>query len=55
MEKIAWDTRGLVAQTRSLADNVMYTQKKKGTETAPLGSRFGKRLPFAKREPFFPS
>ncbi len=31
-----------------------YTQKNKGTETAPLEHHFGKRLPFAKRELFFP-
>ena len=30
------------------------TQKRKGTEMAPLGYRSRKRLPFAKRKSFFP-
>ncbi len=34
--------------------NAENTQKK-GTETAPLGHNFGKRLPFAKRELFSPN
>ena len=32
---------------------LLYSLKKKGTETAPLGHHFGKRLSFAKRELFF--